>query len=46
MITWKNMDTLASYQNLQAAKRVDLPAAMSGEAEDPFDTIFKIFNNK
>ncbi|MEE1036655.1 MAG: glucose-6-phosphate isomerase [Oscillospiraceae bacterium] len=31
MITWKNMDTLASYQELCAAKRVDLAAAMSGE---------------
>ena len=31
MITWKNMDTLASYQELQAAERVNLAAAMSGE---------------
>ena len=31
MITWKNMDTLASYQELLAAQRVDLTAAMSGE---------------
>ena len=31
MITWKNMDTLASYQELLAAQRVNLPAVMSGE---------------
>ena len=31
MITWKNMDALASYQELLEAKRVDLVAAMSGE---------------
>ena len=31
MITWKNMDTLASYAELQAAAKVDLVAAMSGE---------------
>ena len=31
MITWKNMDTLASYQDLCAAKPVALAAAMSGE---------------
>jgi glucose-6-phosphate isomerase len=31
MITWKNMDTLASYQELQAAERVNLVSAMSGE---------------
>ena len=31
MITWKNMDTLASYQELQAVKPIDLAAAMSGE---------------
>ena len=31
MITWKNMDALASYQELQAAQRVNLAAAMSGE---------------
>ena len=31
MITWKNMDTLASYQELASAKKVDLAAAMSGE---------------
>ncbi len=31
MITWKNMDTLASYQELCAAEKVNLPAAMSGE---------------
>jgi len=32
MITWKNMDTLASYQQLQAAERVDLVSVMSGES--------------
>ena len=31
MITWKNMDTLASYLELLAAEKVDLDAAMSGE---------------
>ena len=31
MITWKNMDTLASYQELLAAEKVNLAAAMSGE---------------
>jgi len=31
MITWKNMDTLASYQELLAAQKVNLPEAMSGE---------------
>ncbi len=31
MITWKNMDTLASYQELLAADKVNLPEAMSGE---------------
>ena len=31
MITWKNMDTLAAYEELQSARRVDLVAAMSGE---------------
>ena len=31
MIAWKNMDTLAAYQELQNAERVDLVAAMSGE---------------
>ena len=32
MINWKNMDTLAAYAQLQAADRVDLPAALSGDA--------------
>ena len=32
MITWKNMDTLTSYQELQNAERVNLVSAMSGEA--------------
>jgi len=31
MIAWKNMDTLASYQALAGAQRVDLAAAMAGE---------------
>ena len=31
MITWKNMDTLAAYAELQNTERVDLVAAMSGE---------------
>jgi len=31
MINWKNMDTLASYQALCAAEKVNLVAAMSGE---------------
>ena len=32
MINWKNMDTLAAYQELQSAERVNLVSAMSGEA--------------
>ena len=32
MITWKNMDTLASYQALAASEKVDLAAVMSGES--------------
>ncbi len=32
MIAWKNMDTLAAYQELQKAEPVALAAAMSGEA--------------
>ncbi|MBR4291751.1 MAG: glucose-6-phosphate isomerase [Oscillospiraceae bacterium] len=31
MITWKNMDTLASYEALRATKPINLAAAMSGE---------------
>ena len=31
MITWKNMDTLASYQELLDAQKVNLPQAMSGD---------------
>ena len=31
MINWKNMDTLASYQELLNVERVNLAAAMSGE---------------
>jgi len=31
MITWKNMDTLAAYAELQAAEKVNLVCAMSGE---------------
>ena len=32
MITWKNMDTLASYRQLLSAQKVDLKAAMTGES--------------
>ena len=32
MITWKNMDTLAAYEELKNVAPVDLAAAMSGEA--------------
>jgi len=32
MINWNNMDTLASYQELLKAERVDLVRAMSGES--------------
>ena len=31
MITWKNMDTLASYAELQSAEKICLACAMSGE---------------
>ena len=31
MITWSNLDTLASYQELQNVERVDLVKAMTGE---------------
>ncbi len=31
MITWKNMDALASYAELCAAEKLDLAAAMTGE---------------
>ena len=31
MIIWKNMDTLASYEELKAVKPIDLVAAMSAE---------------
>lgn len=31
MISWKNLDTLASYKELADVKRVDLAKAMSGE---------------
>ncbi len=31
MINWKNMDTLASYKELQSAPRIDLKTAMTGE---------------
>ena len=31
MTAWKNMDTLAAYQALKTAPKVDLKAAMSGE---------------
>ena len=32
MITWKNMDTLASYETLKAVKPINLACAMSGES--------------
>ena len=32
MVAWKNMDTLASYQELVKAEKVNLVSAMSGEA--------------
>ena len=31
MITWKNMDALAAYAELQNAEKLTLAAAMSGE---------------
>lgn len=31
MTTWKNLDTLASFKELEACKRVDLASVMSGE---------------
>ena len=31
MISWKNMDKLAAYAELQAAQKVNLAAAMAGE---------------
>ena len=31
MITWKNMDTLASYEALKATQPIDLLKAMTGE---------------
>ncbi|MDO4414936.1 MAG: glucose-6-phosphate isomerase [Erysipelotrichaceae bacterium] len=31
MTNWKNLDTLASYKELEALPRVDLPAVMAGE---------------
>ena len=32
MINWNNMDTLKAFEDLKNAQRVELPAAMSGEA--------------
>ena len=32
MANWKNLDTLASFKELENTKKVDLPAAMSGES--------------
>ena len=32
MITWKNMDTLASYEQLKAVAPVKIQSAMAGEA--------------
>ncbi len=31
MADWKNLDTLASYKELQGVKKVDLKAVMSGD---------------
>ena len=31
MVTWKNLDTLASYQELENVDRVNLAEVMSGE---------------
>ena len=31
MTNWKNLDTLASYKELESLARVDLPAVMAGE---------------
>ena len=31
MVTWNNLDTLASYKELQAVEQVNLAEAMSGE---------------
>ena len=31
MVTWNNLDTLASYKELQEAGKVQLAEAMSGE---------------
>ena len=31
MITWKNMDTLAAYAELQAAEKVALASVMAGD---------------
>ena len=31
MVSWKNLDTLASYQNLEKMEKVNLPEVMSGE---------------
>ncbi|MBR5509641.1 MAG: glucose-6-phosphate isomerase [Lachnospiraceae bacterium] len=31
MVTWKNLDTLASYQELEKAEKVNLAAVMTGE---------------
>ena len=31
MVTWSNLDTLASYKELPEVKKVDLAAVMSGE---------------
>ena len=31
MVTWKNLDTLASYEELAKVEKVNLPEVMSGE---------------
>ena len=31
MVSWKNLDTLASYEELAKVEKVNLPEVMSGE---------------
>ena len=31
MVSWKNLDTLASYEKLQKVEKVNLPEVMSGD---------------
>ncbi len=43
MVTWDNLDTLASFQNLSKTGRIDLKKVMSGEngAERVKITVFQ-----